>query len=150
MISAVSSEHPEDPLHRGSGPGEKRQVPGGVNQRQVRPVRRHQDRHSAVPEQGHPRDRAPEVERGVRGEWENIRTLGRSSLCVGSHASGAFATGSHDREFPADGRRMLNDPGYYHEDAFSLDLKEYQHRINTPVNFQVLILNFNHLLSFFF
>lgn len=63
--SSVSSGRPEDPLHRGPGTAGQRQVPGRAHQRQVRPVRSHQGWVAALQEQGHPRDRQPEVERSV-------------------------------------------------------------------------------------
>lgn len=69
------SGSPEDPLFRGPGPVGQRQVPGGLDQRQVRPVRRPQIRDGTLPEQGGPRDCQPEVERGLRGASSWFTTI---------------------------------------------------------------------------
>lgn len=72
---------PEDPLFRSPGPVGQRQVPRGVDQRQVRPLRRPQIRDGTLPEQGHPRDCQPKVERGLwGGSSGSVRINGRNCL----------------------------------------------------------------------
>lgn len=61
------SGRPEDPLRRSPWPGGERQVPRGVDQGQVRPVRCPRSWDERLPEQDHPRDCQPKVERGFWG-----------------------------------------------------------------------------------